>query len=199
MTDRITRATLDARLANLNRRFEACGSIYRWAVQGHSGSTWLYRDDTHGNRIATITGGTKREIADYLNIAMNALDDAATCEDDDHAQSAVLAADQHGYDHGLAAGSWVIDGNTTTETARRIVRGYDDGDPEIMDMQPAPLSGEWADSPLPRDVLSAVGLEQDDDAADDALSAYEDGYGRGYWQQVLAAARTLAGGEDADQ
>lgn len=56
----------------------------------------------------------------------------------------VQEAASRGHDAGSAAGSWVIDGNTTRETALHILRGYEDGDPEIMDMMPAPLSGEWA-------------------------------------------------------
>lgn len=34
-----------------------------------------------------------------------------------------------GYRAGEAAGSWVIDGNTSRETCERILRGIEEGDP----------------------------------------------------------------------
>jgi hypothetical protein len=58
--------------------------------------------------------------------------------------TALDEATERGADAGRAAGSWVIDGNTSPETARNILRGIDDGDPMVMDMAPGPLSGEWA-------------------------------------------------------
>jgi hypothetical protein len=64
-----------------------------------------------------------------------------------------------GADYGKSRGSWVIDGNTETATVRKILDGYDDGDPEIMDMCPSPLSGEFADGPTVYSVLKSVGLD----------------------------------------
>ncbi len=62
-----------------------------------------------------------------------------------------------GEEHGLNAASWYFNGNTSTETYAAVLRGMDDGDPEIMDSLPSsPLSGEWADSPTPQTVLSEL-------------------------------------------
>jgi hypothetical protein len=99
-------------------------------------------------------------------------------------------AEKRGYEDGKAAGSWVVDGNTTSETAAKIVQGLMDGDPEIMDLIPsAPLSGEWADGLLPRDVLDWYGLTEDADEADDVLTAYELGYSAGAVHEVERSAR----------
>ena len=91
----------------------------------------------------------------------------------------------NGYEAGKAAGSWVLDGNSSTETAARILQGYDDGDPEIMDMQPAPLSGENAGD-------SMVELLGDEHTFEDA-EAFENGFGEGFWDEVRSSARALVG------
>jgi hypothetical protein len=82
-----------------------------------------------------------------------------------------------GLEDGKAAGSWVIDGNTSDEAKRTILQQLDDGDPVVYDLMPSsPLSGEWADGLLPRDILEPFGIDEDDDRADDILTAYEDAY-----------------------
>jgi hypothetical protein len=89
----------------------------------------------------------------------------------------IAAAEALGAEHGRNAGSWVTDGNTTPETYRRLLEGIRDGDPEILDALPcAPLSGEWAGDPTPASVLAELDVAEDDDDADDVLSAYEDAY-----------------------
>jgi hypothetical protein len=101
-------------------------------------------------------------------------------------------AEQEGYDAGKAAGSWLLDGNSTTENARRLLQGIEDGDPEIMDELPsAPLSGEWADGLLPRDVLAWYDMDDNDDAADDVLSAFENGYSRGVMDEAVRSAQAI--------
>ncbi len=108
-------------------------------------------------------------------------------------------ARKQGLDDGTAAGSWVIDGNTSTETAAAILQGLDDGDPAILDLLPsAPLSGEYADGLLPRDVLGWYGMTEDDwnsdglsGAAAEVLNAYEDGYNEGVAHEVERSARYM--------
>ena len=97
-----------------------------------------------------------------------------------------------GVEDGTAAGSWVLDGNSTEETARAILDGIEDGDPMILDALPsAPLSGEFADGLLPRDVLGWYGMSEDDDAADDVLRAYEDGFSEGVTDEAERSARAM--------
>lgn len=65
-----------------------------------------------------------------------------------------------GAEDGLAAAGWMFDGNTTRETYAAVLRGIEDGDPEILDTLPAPdLSGEWADGRTPESLALDCGLE----------------------------------------
>ena len=97
-----------------------------------------------------------------------------------------------GYAHGVAAGSWVIDGNTTAETARYILAGFRDGDPEVLDLLPSePLSGEWADGPTPATVLADLGVDEDDALADDLLYEYEAGFASGMEDEVTRSAEAI--------
>jgi len=110
------------------------------------------------------------------------------------------AAAELGREAGHNAGTWVIDGNTTVETARKIPQGYEDGDPEVMDMQPSPLSGEWADDPTIQNVLDDIASEAevweiDPDSEDDLLIVYENSYSDGYWHEVIRAANAVIGKE----
>ena len=77
MGERITRADLDTRVANLNRRMEHHGSNARYAVQGRNGHIGLdrYLAGENFNMQGTVTVGTKREIGDYLHAMMVVLDD----------------------------------------------------------------------------------------------------------------------------
>ena len=86
-----------------------------------------------------------------------------------------------GHAAGKAAGSWTVDGNTSAETCARILRGIEEGDPEVMDMRPAPLSGEHAGESIPE----LFGYRP----RDAWLSLYEEGYTEGFWQEVERAAR----------
>jgi hypothetical protein len=104
-------------------------------------------------------------------------------------------AAQLGDEHGKAQGSWAIDGNTSKEHCENIIRGYDDGDPEVSDMCPSPLSGEWADSMTPTALMRACGVEPDDrewadtDVSGSLCDAYESAFTGAWWETVLKAAR----------
>lgn len=101
-------------------------------------------------------------------------------------------AERAGYDAGKSAGSWIIDGNTSEEVARRILAGIKDGDPEVLDQLPsAPFSGEWADGIMARDVLLGYGLDEDAPEAEELLTAFEDGYSSGAEDEVARAARAI--------
>lgn len=105
---------------------------------------------------------------------------------------AVEAARQDGYEAGIAAGSWLLDGNSTNEAARRLLQGIEDCDPEILDALPSsPLSGEWADSLAPRDVLASVDMDEDSEASEDVLRAYEDAYSQGVTDEACRSARAM--------
>lgn len=87
---------------------------------------------------------------------------------------------------GRAAGSWAAPGDPIT--AQAILDGYDDGDPEVMDMCPSPLSGEWAGGSL-----TELGLEN---APEELLSRYEEAYSDGFWAEVISSAQYQVAGDD---
>lgn len=150
---------------------------------------WVREDlapDLGASFAADLLGYALDEV-EWLELAEAWLEDAGPS-----AEAAIGAADSAGYEAGTAAGSWVIDGNTTEETARHLLEGIEDGDPAVLDSLPSsPLSGEWADAPLPRDVLENVGMAEDDPATDDVLTSYEDGFARGVTDEVTRSARAI--------
>ncbi|MGO9964460.1 MAG: hypothetical protein ACLPUG_13680 [Acidimicrobiales bacterium] len=97
-------------------------------------------------------------------------------------------AEHDGYHAGHAAGTWVTDGNTSEATYRAILDGYESGDSGVMDYQPAPLSGEWADDPGPRDLFAGWD-RMDDWQQDEIATAYEAGYSDGFWSEVVRSCR----------
>jgi hypothetical protein len=111
------------------------------------------------------------------------------------ALDAIIAqAEADGYSAGVAAGSWIVDGNTSEQTARRLLDGICEGDPAVVDSLPSsPLSGEWADAPTPGSLLGEYELSEDTEDADDVLSAYEDGFGRGVMDEAVRSASAIAG------
>jgi hypothetical protein len=122
-----------------------------------------------------------------------------TCGDVIH-EGAVHKARAAGYDAGKAAGSWIVDGNTSTETARALLAGIEDGDPAVLDQLPtSPLSGEWADAPTPRDVLEDVNMTEDDEGAEDVLSAYEEGFSSGAEDEAVRLARAILPDDEETQ
>jgi hypothetical protein len=90
-----------------------------------------------------------------------------------------------GYAHGRNVGDWTIDDRTTRQECLKVLRGLRDGDPEISDMMPAPLSGEWADDPTPASVLAELEVDDDDqDGTNELLQAYEEGFAGGWQTRV---------------
>lgn len=92
-----------------------------------------------------------------------------------------------GYEHGKAAGSWVFDGNSSEESIRLVLKGYEDGDPAVMDMCPCPLSGEWAGESIP-ELSDRFGIDLSDD---DNATEFEDGFSTGYWDEVCRAGNAV--------
>ena len=95
-----------------------------------------------------------------------------------------------GAESGRAAGSWVVDGNTSTDTLAELLSDEHEWD------VPSPLSGEWADGPLPRDVLAEIGLTEDDDSAEDMLTAYETAYVDAYIAEAQRSAAAMLADDD---
>ena len=101
-------------------------------------------------------------------------------------------AEADGYQAGKACATWGVSADTSEATCRRILQGYEDGDPVVMDLQPAPLSGEWADDPAPRDLFAGWD-RMADWQQDEIATAYEAGYSDGYWTETLRACQYVLG------
>lgn len=106
------------------------------------------------------------------------------------------AARRMGREDGVQAASWTWDGNTSREAAERIVKLFENGDPELYYLFRAPnLSGEYADEPTPQSLARDLGLDDDDKRAewlvDDLATAYEDGVSSSFWPAVEKAYRAI--------
>jgi hypothetical protein len=173
-------------MAQLDRarlvRYDADGFLLAW-FGGHG----VHVYDAAGTEVDYWTvGDFSKNDADVVEVAESMARHILGVD------AIVVQAEQEGYDHGVTAGSWVLNGNSTAETARRLLEGIEEGDPEIMDALPSsPLSGEWADGVLPRDVLGWYDLDEDHVAADDVLSAFEAGFSRGVADEVVRSATAL--------
>jgi len=113
-----------------------------------------------------------------------------------------------GRDHGKAAASWVIDGNTDHEHIARMVRMFDEGDPALEQYLPGypNLSGEWADELTPDRLFEQVtGLDAHAEATfnqdayqtvlEELCGAYEDGVSETFQtecERILRAALPTA-------
>ena len=99
-------------------------------------------------------------------------------------------AKQAGRQAGLNAASWKFDGNTTTETYKRFLEGYDAGDPEVMDAfcPPSWLSGEWAGESM-NEILGEPQNERDENRQDDVAQTYEDAADQADWAELVRVAR----------
>lgn len=105
-------------------------------------------------------------------------------------REAIREAKKDGADAGRAAASWIFDGNSSEESYRRILKGIEDGDPEIMDQFRVPnLSGEWADDPTPQSLAEDYGIEGRDDVLDEICSAWEDAASTAFYAEIERIAR----------
>lgn len=163
-------------------RFDADGLLYAW-FGGHG----VHAYDAARTEVDYWTCGDfskdeadEREVSDSMARRILAIDEV------------IERAEEEGYGHGVTTGSWVLDGNSTDEAARRLLQGIEDGDPETLDaLSSSPLSGEWADSLTPADVLGWFDMDEEHDAADDVLSAFEAGFSRGVVDEVERSARAI--------
>ena len=92
-----------------------------------------------------------------------------------------------GYEKGQAAASGMFDSQAIQETIRKVFKGFEDGDPEIMEMQPSPLSGEWAGESIP-DLSERYGVDLGDDEKADQ---FEQGFAEGYWDEVQKSGKAM--------
>ena len=96
------------------------------------------------------------------------------------------AAEKLGRERGRADAGWV---EIHSGNAAAILQGIEDGDPETLDMMPAPLSGEYAGESIP-ELMEESGLDRDEiteqgpEAVDDWCDAYEAAFSYAYWNEI---------------
>jgi hypothetical protein len=103
----------------------------------------------------------------------------------------LAAAASQGARTGKGAASWVLDGNSTRETAEAILRMLEDGDPAIDSLVSEPnfLSGEWAGESVP-ELLGDL-IEAFPDSQDEIMDQYEEAAREAFWHEVERKASVM--------
>lgn len=95
-----------------------------------------------------------------------------------------------GKEYGEMLGAWVVDSTNSKEYCAKIIEGFEDGDPEILDLCPSPLSGEFAGGPTTYSVLKELGFDPavPKDYHDKLIDAYEESFSDAWWDTVIQKA-----------
>jgi hypothetical protein len=106
----------------------------------------------------------------------------------------IAKAAEIGKAHGTNAASWVFDGNTSTETYRRVLNALEIADTAILDQYRVPdLSGEFADDYSETELWDDCDLDpenaEDVIASADVSDAYEEAVIQAFWAEVERVAR----------
>jgi len=114
-----------------------------------------------------------------------------------------------GHATGVGAAEWTIQdtigGRASGDTRARaaaIVKGYEDGDPMVLDGFKVPnLSGEFADSMTPEKLIGQLGLAGmlTPEEESEISTQWEDAASEGYWDTLIVAARLEAGLDNPPQ
>jgi hypothetical protein len=80
------------------------------------------------------------------------------------------------------------------ESARKVLKMLEDGDPEIYDSVRLPdLSGEWAGDPTPQTLAENAGLDEENDPegfiTDELCDEWEEGVSEGFFDKLANLAR----------
>lgn len=94
-------------------------------------------------------------------------------------------AHEQGSQRGYNAATWVFDGNTDASYYAKVLQMFEDGDPEVYDLEPAWLSGEWAGESIPE----LFDLETGEEVDEMVLETYETSASEAFWSEVQRVAR----------
>lgn len=94
--------------------------------------------------------------------------------------------EREGYEAGKSAGSWVTDGFNDTSQYRWILKGIEEGDLEVMDLEPLPLSRERASESIGELIEGYADMPDDGVEQDAACTEYDRILSR-----ILARGRTV--------
>lgn len=87
--------------------------------------------------------------------------------------------------------------------AKKILDGYEQSDPAVVDLCPKPLAGEWADDPTLFEILNKIANKADpgdndlaslESDTDDIVDLYEAAYTEAFWDQVIKGCKFIAYG-----
>lgn len=97
-------------------------------------------------------------------------------------------AKRDGAEAGKNMASWALDDNTE-ETYRYILKGIEDGDPEVLDTFNTPnLSGEFAGDPTPQSLAESYGITEERDPEgyllDSVCTLWEDAASSAFWAEI---------------
>lgn len=122
--------------------------------------------------------------------AMAARDRAADQEDTVH--SLKCMARGLGREAGKSGAQWVFDGNTTTETYRAVLKGIEDGDPEVLDAYNAPsLTGEFPTHRM-AGLPHALGVPSNYNGLASLVTEWESAASEAFWNELERLARAGA-------
>ena len=109
----------------------------------------------------------------------------------------VLLADSLGRKAGNNAASWI---DFDEEGARRYLKGYEEGDPEIMDAFRVPdFSGVYSGDYTEKDLHDDLGVESESlspEEEDELANAWMDAAGEAFWDALQERARFYADKEN---
>lgn len=96
----------------------------------------------------------------------------------------IQTAYDKGREHGANAGEWYFDGNTEDATYSAVLKGIEDGDPQVLDTFPTFSFGEWAG-----ESVSEILGDLPEDEADEITEAYLQGFYEGSADMIESTAR----------
>lgn len=107
-------------------------------------------------------------------------------------EARIAEARTRGERAGKNAASWYFNGETTNAQYRYVLRGIEDGDPEVLDMfNPPDLSGQWAGESINEllgDLIQHGGAEGYDED-DDIMDAWESAASDAFWAEIERVCR----------
>lgn len=116
-------------------------------------------------------------------------------------KAALAKAKGLGHSHGANSAEWIIQDSwggrvsrpsQADQAARAFLKGYEDGDPAVMDYpRPPDLSGEMADTLTPSRLYSILGLGANFEDTDDMelAQAYEEGSSEAFYDTLVMSAK----------
>jgi hypothetical protein len=119
----------------------------------------------------------------------------------DTTTAAEREAERLGREYGTDGGSWVVDGNTSTETLRAIIDASEEGEfyDRIVPELSGPLSGEFADGYTLGRLSDELGVDEESDEFGDLCSIFEDAYYQAFEDEAVRSARASMPDEEGDE